>query len=62
MPGIHSSRGPSLAKRANTDGLEVDISGAYAIASASERAIRKDMIGSVFGSIAQNLANLRITQ
>lgn len=41
----------ALAAGANTDGLEVNLSGAYPIAAASERAIRSDMIGSVISSI-----------
>ncbi|HEY7117022.1 MAG TPA: MMPL family transporter, partial [Tepidisphaeraceae bacterium] len=41
-----------IANRANVDGLRIDVSGAYAIAAASERAIRHDMILSVFSSIA----------
>ena len=41
-----------LASQANRDKLDIDISGAYAIAAASERAIRADMIASVIGSIA----------
>jgi predicted RND superfamily exporter protein len=41
----------SLVDRANSDGLTIDISGSYAIAAASERAIRRDMISSVIGSV-----------
>jgi predicted RND superfamily exporter protein len=41
-----------LAARANTGGLRVDVSGAYAIAAASERAIRADMTSSVMSSVA----------
>jgi hypothetical protein len=40
-----------LTRRANTGGLGIDISGGYAIAAASERAIRHDMIVSVICSI-----------
>lgn len=40
-----------LAKKINHDNLEIDISGAYAIAAASERAIRADMISSVISSV-----------
>lgn len=41
----------ALANGVNTDGLAVNVSGAYAIAAASERAIRGDMIGSVVSSV-----------
>jgi predicted RND superfamily exporter protein len=41
----------AIAKRVNTDRLRVDLSGAYAIAAASERAVRRGMIGSVIGSV-----------
>jgi uncharacterized protein len=41
----------SIAAQANTDGLPLDISGGYAIASASERSIRHDMIISVVSSV-----------
>src|SRR5258706_3008672 len=41
-----------IAKSVNSDGLEIDVSGAYAIAAASAKAIRADMIESVFSSIA----------
>jgi hypothetical protein len=40
-----------LTRRANTEGLQIDVSGAYAIAAASERAIRSDMTSSVMSSI-----------
>jgi predicted RND superfamily exporter protein len=40
-----------IAQEANTTGLQLDITGAYAIAAASEHAIRSDMISSVIGSI-----------
>jgi uncharacterized protein len=40
-----------LVEQVNADNLEVHISGAYAIAAASERSIRRDMIASVVGSI-----------
>jgi predicted RND superfamily exporter protein len=40
-----------IAQQTNTTGLEIDITGAYAIAAASEHAIRGDMIASVIGSI-----------
>jgi predicted RND superfamily exporter protein len=40
-----------IARQANATGLEIDITGAYAIAAASEHAIRGDMIASVIGSI-----------
>lgn len=40
-----------VAHQVNTDHLELDITGAYAIAAASERAIRHDMIASVIGSV-----------
>jgi predicted RND superfamily exporter protein len=40
------------ANRINTDGLELNISGSYAIAAASAKAIRADMIESVASSIA----------
>ncbi len=40
-----------LAHEANLGGLEIDLTGAYAIAAASERAIRGDMIASVIGSV-----------
>lgn len=40
-----------LAHHVNTGGLEIDISGGYAIAAASERTIRHDMIVSVICSI-----------
>jgi len=41
----------TIAERANTDGLRLEVSGAYAIAAASERAVRHDMIASVIGSV-----------
>ena len=41
----------SLAARANTDNLRLDFSGGYAIAAASERAIRGDMISNVVWSV-----------
>jgi hypothetical protein len=41
----------ALATQANSDGLEVDIAGAYAIAAASEQAIRSDMKSSVTSSV-----------
>jgi hypothetical protein len=40
-----------LIQGANTDHLDVEISGAYAIAAASERSIRHDMIWSVISSV-----------
>jgi predicted RND superfamily exporter protein len=40
-----------IAARANTDGFRVDLSGAYAIAAASERAIRADMTSNVVWSV-----------
>lgn len=39
------------ATLANTDGLRVQLTGAYAIATQSERSIRRDMIGSVIGAV-----------
>jgi uncharacterized protein len=39
------------AGRANTDGLKLEFTGSYPIAAASERAIRRDMIGTVIGSV-----------
>jgi predicted RND superfamily exporter protein len=42
-----SSEVAALAARVNSDGFSIDVSGAYAIAAASERAIRHDMIVSV---------------
>ncbi|MDB5319166.1 MAG: hypothetical protein JWN40_797 [Phycisphaerales bacterium] len=41
-----------VAKAVNSDALEIDVSGSYAIAAASAKAIRSDMIESVFSSIA----------
>lgn len=41
----------TLAHRINSSSLELDISGSYAIAAASERAIRADMISSVISSV-----------
>src|SRR5258706_3560134 len=41
-----------IAKAVNSDPVEIDVSGAYAIAAASAKAIRSDMIESVFSSIA----------
>jgi predicted RND superfamily exporter protein len=41
----------SVADRANTDHLRLHFTGAYAIAAASERAIRSDMIATVIGSV-----------
>jgi predicted RND superfamily exporter protein len=41
----------TLANRINSSGLELDVSGSYAIAAASQRAIRADMISSVISSI-----------
>lgn len=41
----------ALAKEANNTALELDIAGGYAIAAASERAIRRDMIVSVISSV-----------
>lgn len=40
-----------LIHQANTEHLDVEISGAYAIAAASERSIRHDMIESVISSV-----------
>ena len=40
-----------LAASANSDGLRIDLSGGYAIAAASQSAIRGDMISNVFGSV-----------
>ena len=40
-----------LAERANTDGLKLQFTGSYPIAARSEQAIRRDMIGSVIGSV-----------
>ena len=40
-----------LAMESNTARLELDISGAYAIAAASERAIRRDMIVTVLSAV-----------
>ena len=40
-----------IATKANTDRLHIDVSGGYAIAAASERAIRGDMISNVFWSV-----------
>jgi predicted RND superfamily exporter protein len=40
-----------LISQTNKDNLEIDISGSYAIAAASERAIRADMISSVISSV-----------
>ncbi len=42
----------ALAAHVNTDGFELDISGGYAIAAASERTIRHDMVVSVISSVA----------
>jgi predicted RND superfamily exporter protein len=42
----------AIAARENIDHLRLDFSGGYAIAAASERAIRADMISNVFWSIA----------
>jgi predicted RND superfamily exporter protein len=39
------------AVTANSDGLKLEYAGAYAIATQSERAIRRDMIASVIGSV-----------
>lgn len=36
---------------ANVDGLKLEYTGSYAIATLSERSIRRDMIGSVIGSV-----------
>lgn len=41
----------TLSNRINPGTLEIDISGSYAIAAASERAIRADMISSVISSV-----------
>ena len=41
----------ALVKQVNTEQFEVHLSGAYAIAAASERSIRRDMIASVVGSV-----------
>ena len=38
--------------RAKPDGLQVDVTGAYAIAARSQEIIRQDTIGSVIGSVA----------
>jgi uncharacterized protein len=39
------------AERANTDGLKLEFTGSYPIAARSEQAIRRDMIGTVIGSV-----------
>ncbi|HEY2589264.1 MAG TPA: MMPL family transporter [Tepidisphaeraceae bacterium] len=39
------------AARANTDGLKLEFTGSYPIAARSEQAIRRDMIGTVIGSV-----------
>src|SRR5699024_5912729 len=41
----------TLASGANSDGLQLDFSGAYAIAAESERNIRSDAISSTFTSM-----------
>jgi predicted RND superfamily exporter protein len=41
----------SLADRSNTDGLRVELTGAYAIAAASATSIRHDMIWNVISSV-----------
>jgi predicted RND superfamily exporter protein len=41
----------TLAARANTDHLLIELSGAYPIAAQSERSIRRDSIASVLGSV-----------
>jgi predicted RND superfamily exporter protein len=41
-----------VAESVNSDALKLDVSGSYAIAAASAKAIRSDMIESVFSSIA----------
>ena len=40
-----------VARSVNTDGLALDLSGAYAIATASERAMRRDSIDNVIESV-----------
>jgi predicted RND superfamily exporter protein len=46
-----TARVGAIADRVNFDHLRLELSGAYAIAAASERAIRRDMIESVIGSV-----------
>ena len=41
----------TVAARANTEGLRLEYAGSYAIAAESARAIRRDMIASVIGSV-----------
>lgn len=41
----------TVARRANTEGLTLEYAGSYAIADESARAIRRDMIESVIGSV-----------
>lgn len=45
------SRVKAAAERVNTDHLQIDYTGAYAIATTAERGIRSDMIATVTGSV-----------